>query len=116
MYSRPWKDLTVGGEVFAGRDVYGQSFSRLSGFVRYGGDERTRDDGELDDDSYTGGPNERGSELFVDAGVNVNKVRIDLEPGIPSTSTKLGLDPHFAVGARRAVSAEQRFGRARRTG
>ena len=38
MYSRPWKELTVGGEVFAGRDVFGQTFWRLSGFVRYGGD------------------------------------------------------------------------------
>ena len=28
-YSRPWKDLTVGGEVLAGRDVDGKSFSRI---------------------------------------------------------------------------------------
>jgi hypothetical protein len=56
-YSRPWEGLTVGGEVFAGRDVYGKSFSRLSGFVRYGGDARTRDDGSVadsDDDEAAG--------------------------------------------------------------
>src|SRR5258708_17368575 len=35
-YTRPWKDLTLGGEVETGRDVLGKSFSRLSGFVRYG--------------------------------------------------------------------------------
>jgi len=110
MYSRPWRDFTVGGEAFVGRDVYGQSFWRLSGFLRYGGDARTRDDGEVEDDSYSGGPNPRGSEVFVDVGGNVNKVHIDLDPGIPQTWTKLGIDPHFAVGARRAVSDNNDLG------
>ncbi len=109
-YSRPWKDLTIGGEVFGGRDIYGKSFSRLSGFVRYGGDEHTRDDGTLDEDSYSGGPDEHGSEIFVDAGTNVNKVRTDLERGIPITSSKWGFDPHIGVGARRAVSANNDLG------
>jgi hypothetical protein len=110
MYSRPWRDVTVGGEILAGRDVFGQSFWRLSGFLRYGGDARTRDDGEVEDDSYTGGPNPRGSELFVDVGANINKVHIDLEPGTPQSWTKLGIDPHFAVGARRAVSQNNDLG------
>ena len=82
----------------AGRDVDGQSFSRLSGFVRYGGDSRTRDEGAMVEDSYSGGPNERGAEVFVDAGVNVNEVHIDLEPTIPQTTTPVGADPHFARG------------------
>ena len=81
-YSRPWKDLTVGGEAFAGRDVFGESFSRISGFVRYGGDAHTRDEGTLDEDSYEGGPQEHGAERFVDAGVNINRVRTDLQKGI----------------------------------
>jgi hypothetical protein len=110
MYSRPWNGVTVGGEVVAGRDVYGESFSRLSGFVRYGGDPHTRDDGDLDEDSYSGGPNEHGAELFVDAGMNVNKLHVDLEPGIPKTTTSLAVDPHFALGARRAVSETNDLG------
>jgi hypothetical protein len=109
-YSRPWKDLTIGGEAFGGRDVDGKSFSRLSGFVRYGGDGRTRDDGSLDEDTYAGGPNERRAEIFVDAGMNVNKVRTDLEPGIPITSSQWAVDPHVGVGARRAVSANNDLG------
>lgn len=109
-YSRPWADLTVGGEAFGGRDVDGKSFWRLSGFVRYGGDERTRDDGSLDEDSYAGGPNERRAEVFVDAGMNVNKVRTDLEPGIPITSSQWAVDPHVGLGARRAVSANNDLG------
>ena len=104
MYSRPWHELTLGGEVFGGRDVYGEKFWRISGFVRYGGDARTRDDGEVEDDSYAGGSNPRGSELFVDVGGNLNKVHIDTEPGAPQSWSKVGIDPHFAFGARRAVS------------
>ena len=49
-YSRPWNGIIVGGEAFGGRDVYGNSFSRLSGFVRYGGEARTRDASEDDDE------------------------------------------------------------------
>jgi hypothetical protein len=109
-YSRPWKGVTVGAELFAGRDVFGKSFSRLSGFVRYGGDERTRDDGTADEDADTDAGKARGAELFADVGMNVNKVRIDLEKGLPITSTKLGFGPHFGLGARRAVSANNDLG------
>jgi hypothetical protein len=105
-YSRPWNDLTVGGEVLAGRDVFGKSFARLSGFVRYGGDKRTRDyvATDDDDDSGTHQTDDRGAEVFVDMGVNANKVRTDLEPGIPITTSKLNFGPHFGLGARRAVT------------
>jgi hypothetical protein len=104
MYSRPWKALTVGGEAFGGRDVYGQSFWRLSGFVRYGGDVKSRDTGEMDEDSYSGGANEHGAEVFVDAGGNLSQVRINLQPTLPATTTSPGIGPHFGVGARRAIT------------
>jgi hypothetical protein len=113
-YSRPWNSLTVGGEVFAGRDVYGKSFSRLSGFVRYGGDARTRDTGAVDDsdaDETEGDVNHHGAEVFVDAGANANEVKINLNEvrinGVPvqqTSTTPLNFGPHFAVGARRAIS------------
>jgi hypothetical protein len=109
-YSRPWNGVTVGGEAFGGRDVYGKSFSRLSAFVRYGGDERTRDNGSLDEDSYSGAPDQKGAERFVDAGMSVNRVRTDLEPGIPITTSNWGFDPHIGVGARRAVTANNDLG------
>ena len=68
------------------------------------------DDGSLDEDSYSGAPEQHGAELFVDAGINLNKVRIDLEPGIPITTSNLAVDPHFGLGARRAVSANNDLG------
>jgi hypothetical protein len=116
-YSRPWQGLTVGGEVFAGRDVYGKSFSRLSGFVRYGGDARTRDDGSVggsgsdsDEDAAPGDTDHHGAEVFVDAGVNANQVKINVEPNLAVTTTPVKFGPHFAVGARRAVSDSNDLG------
>jgi hypothetical protein len=110
-YSHPWRDATVGAEVEGGRDVYGESFWRVSGFLRYGGDARTRDDGAVDeDDDYQGGANPEGSELYVDAGMNVNEVRVNLAPATPQFSTQLQVDPHFALGARRAVAAGHDLG------
>jgi len=82
----------------------------LSGFVRYGGDSRTRDDGSLDEDDYSGGPGTPGAELFVDAGVNANRVTTDLEPGIPITKSSLQIGPHVGLGARRAVTAKNDLG------
>jgi hypothetical protein len=113
-YSRPWNGLTVGGEALTGRDVYGQSFTRISGFLRYGGAARSRDDEAGDDDSgedpYGGAPGERHAELFVDAGVEVNKVRVDLGPPNPVTTSALGVGAHFGLGARRAVSQNNDLG------
>jgi hypothetical protein len=109
-YSRPWNDLTVGGEVLAGRDVFGKSFSRISGFVRYGGDRHTRDYDSSDDESAADTEDTDGTELFVDAGANANRVRTDLQKGIPITTSKVMFGPHFAIGARRAVSDKNDWG------
>jgi len=109
-YTRPWKDLTLGGEVEAGRDVFDRSYTRISGFVRYGGDEHTRDDDSPDEETQADDPSEHRAELFVDAGVNANKLRIDLEKGLPITTTQIAYGPHLGLGARRAVSDKNDLG------
>jgi Capsule assembly protein Wzi len=109
-YTYPWKDLTLGGEVDAGRDVFGKSFSRISGFVRYGGDEHTRDDDSPDEETQAGDKTDDGTELFVDAGMNANKVRIDRNKILPYITTPIGYDPHVGFGARRAVSENNDLG------
>ena len=109
-YSRPWKDLTVGGEAMAGRDVFGQSFSRISGFVRYGGTQHTREYEESDDDSTENAEDPSGTEFFVDAGVNANRVKADLQKGLPTTQSDVGFGPHVAFGARRPVSDNNDLG------
>jgi hypothetical protein len=104
-YSHPWNGVTLGGEATAGRDVDGSSFTRLDLFVRYGGDMRSReDDGAEDADSGDAASVTRGAELFVDAGVNANQVRLDLDGSAPITTSTLGFGAHLGVGARRAVS------------
>ena len=108
-YSHPWQDLTLGGEVDAGRDVFGKSFARVSGFVRYGGDEHTRDDGSLDEEAPQRS-SATGTELFIDAGGNINQVRVDLEKGVPITTSNAAFGGHEAIGARRAVSANNDLG------
>jgi Capsule assembly protein Wzi len=109
-YSRPWQDQTVGGEAFAGSDVFGKSFVRLSGFVRYGGNQHTRSYDESDDDDAAAAPDEHHGELFVDAGMNANQVRIDLQKGIPTTTSSAAIGPHLGIGARRAVSENNDLG------
>lgn len=109
-YSRPWDDLTVGGEAMAGSDVFGKSFVRLSGFVRYGGDQHTRGYDSSDDEPASGIQDASGSEVFIDAGVNANQVKADLQKGLAVTTSKLGVGPHVALGARRAVSEKNDLG------
>ena len=111
-YSHPWNDLTLGGEVAAGHDAFGKSFSQLSAFVRYGGDKHTRDYDAVDDDDDepTTAIEHDGEELFVDAGAEASRVRTDLEKGIPITTSGTLFGPHVAVGVRRAVSDKNDFG------
>ena len=108
-YSRPWKGLTVGGEVDSGRDVFAQNFTRISGFVRYGGDAKTRDDDSVDASSVDPLP-KPGAEWFVDAGANANTVKINVEPNLPVETTTWAFGPHFGIGARRAVSKHNDLG------
>jgi len=114
-YSRPWNDLTLGGELIAGRDVFGQSFTRLSGFVRYGGDARTRDEGFVDEsvpdlDAPPIEHRDDGVEWFVDAGADASKVHEDLQQGLPIVASKLGFGPHFGIGVRRDVFGSNDLG------
>jgi hypothetical protein len=109
-YSRPWNGLTVGAQATAGRDVDGDSFTRFAAFVRYGGDSHPHDDATTDEEDGEAGPDHHGAEWFVDAGVNANQVRTDPGPPNPITTSSVGFGPHFGLGARRAVSANNDLG------
>lgn len=85
-YSRPWEGLTLGGEAMAGHDVFGQSFVNLSGFVRYGGLQHDRGDEPIEDEPDTDMQPAHATELFVDAGVNANQVKSDVQVGIAETT------------------------------
>jgi Capsule assembly protein Wzi len=110
-YSHPWSGVMLGGDVTAGRDVDGSSFTRLDAFVRYGGDAHSRDDGAAyEEEDSAQSTSDRPAEWFVDAGVNVSRVKVDLNGSLPVTTSSLGVDPHFGLGARRAVSENNDLG------
>jgi hypothetical protein len=111
-YSRPWNGVTVGAQATVGRDVYGDSFTRFAAFVRYGGDAGSRGDDAPQDDggSADAQSDTHGADWFVDAGVNANQVRIDLNGSAPITKTSVAFGPHFGLGARRAVSTNNDLG------
>ncbi|MEP7242276.1 MAG: capsule assembly Wzi family protein [Gammaproteobacteria bacterium] len=108
-YSRPFKQFTVGGEVFGGRNVFGDNFSRVGAFISYDGGVQPRAShaDNLDDSSYDV---DHSAEIFVDAGLNANRVHIDLAAEQPATRTSWAIGPHFALGARRAVSDRSDLG------
>jgi hypothetical protein len=109
-YSRPWRGVVVGGQVDAGKDVFGASFTRLAGFVRYdengGGLASTVVSALSDNDS----PLIPKGELFIDAGANGSRQSVDLT-GVETRATgEIKYGYHVAVGARRAVSEHNDLG------
>jgi hypothetical protein len=108
-YSRPLKHFTVGAEAFAGRDVFGEDFSRIGMFFRY--DESA---GTFASSGYGSAEETPASDptaqLFVEAGPAMNRVRIDLDATDAGTSTESNTGAHIAVGARRAVSDRSDLG------
>jgi len=105
-YSWPIRGFTVGAEIMSGRDVYGESFSRIAGYARFG-------------DDWAGGSSAagldaiarpRGADLFIDAGVNLTDVQVRLGDGSPTTTTGIQTGVHVGLGARRAVSEHSDLG------
>jgi Capsule assembly protein Wzi len=103
-YSRPFGRFDIGAEAFVGRNVFGESFSRVGAFFRY--DEPGRIFDAALDDGNAG--IDRSAELFVEAGAAMNRVRIDLDATSPFTESSTGA--HFGLGARRAVSDRSDLG------
>jgi len=108
-YSRSLAGFTVGAEVQAGRDVFGDNYSRLAGFVRYSDEGVVLGDTLEEDSDSASAP---GSAIFTDVGVAANKVRVNLGKGdaAPVYATSVQAEPHFGLGARRAVSDNSDLG------
>jgi hypothetical protein len=108
-YSYPWRDYMVGGEIDAGRDVFGARYTRFAAFMRYG-DVLSRGSpaGAADDALALQRPD--GSEMFVDVGANANSINVDLVGDKPRYTESTEIDPHIGIGARREVSEHQDLG------
>lgn len=114
-YSRAHGDLVYGGELLAGRDVFGDDFGRVGAFVRFvpGNpfveissvslfDEEEADQDEADEDA---GSDAGKTQIFVDAGINVSRLEYDpSDKGATPQRNVSTTGPHAAVGARRQMS------------
>jgi hypothetical protein len=109
-YSRPFRKFTIGAEAYAGRDVFGESFSRIAAFARYTPTSAGFFSGQEDASDAPETVETHGAEVFVDAGANSNRVKIDISDESARVTTKSTTAPHFAFGARRAVSDHSDLG------
>jgi len=109
MYSYPLKDYIVGSEVDYGRDVFGEHYTRVSAFLRFGDALHAGDEDADDAAAYT---RPEHAEVHVDAGVAASSILADITTNRPRTETGTGFGPHLTLGARNAVSEHQDLGAA----
>ena len=109
-YSRPVKGMIVGGELDAGKDSFGGSFTRIAGFVRY--DDNSDGLSSMWDGMAGGGggDDEHKGDIFVGTGYNIYRVRTDLTDEPLRTTGPREEGYHLEVGARRAVSDHSDLG------
>jgi hypothetical protein len=107
-YARPWGPLVVGGELLAGKDVFGESVSRLAAFVRY--TESLKDGYHSLGTTPSTVVEAKGTEMFVDAGVNAYEIRLNPDSETAQIVSSMQVSPHVGIGARRAVSARNDLG------
>jgi hypothetical protein len=110
MYSHPWKDYVIGSQIDYGRDVFGQHYTRVAAFLRYG-DALRIDAGDAAEESASPARPE-GAEVHVDVGAVASRVVADITSNTPRTYSGTGYGPHLTVGARRAVTEHQDLGAA----
>jgi len=106
-YSRPLGPFIVGGEAFASRDVFGEDSSRVAAFFRYSG---RAPDRYRDFDEGASSVAAQGAEIFVDAGAGAYQLRINADKDTADITKNVQAAPHFALGARRAISAHNDLG------
>ncbi len=107
-YSRSAQQFVYGAEINVGRDVFGEDFGRIGGFVRLVPGEPEAGIGLTQpraDDLR------RRVQLFVDAGLNVTRLEFDpSDKGLTPQREVSTTGPHVAIGVRGAVSRRSDIG------
>lgn len=108
-YSRARGNLVFGGELQAGRDVFGDDFARIGAFARFVPGLPSYESSAIslvNDDS-----NNSKTQVFVDAGINASRLKYDpYDNGVTPKRDVSTIGPHIGVGARRAVSESTDLG------
>lgn len=105
-WSQEIEDFFVGAELQVGRDVFGEDFGRVVGFLRYAGG----GEGPAMPSAASWADTDANVDVFVDAGVNAGRVRQDILDSAMIETTPVDFAPHFGLGARRQVSATSDLG------
>ena len=106
-FSWPLGSMLVGGELLLGRDVSGDEYVRVAASTRLhdGGVAGRR----VGNDSYRAKAS-GDADIFVDVGMAVSRVRVDVDSTVPAMDTSAQSAPHLALGVRRAVSLRSDLG------
>lgn len=105
--SRPWRGVRIGATVDAGRDVFGDDFARLAGFVRF--DDVDTGAG-LAETAGDAAPATDTTDAFVDVGASTGRIGFQSSAKVPDVTTGGYHSPHLGLGARRVVSAHDDLG------
>ena len=105
-YSRPTHRFVYGAEITAGRDVFGEDFGRIGGFVRL-----VPGAPESGVGLQEPGDNVRSAvQFFVDAGLNATRLKFDPSDKVTPKQEVSTIGPHVAVGVRGPVSQRSDIG------
>lgn len=105
-YSRSTHQFVYGAEITAGRDVFGEDFGRIGGFVRLVPGEPEPGVGFQEP-----GDDVRGRvHFFVDAGLSATRFKFDPSDKVTPKQKVSTTGPHVAVGVRGAVSQRSDIG------
>lgn len=102
--STQWREFPISIELVGGRDVFGESFARLSAAFELSAREQS------DIAAWNETEPSRRFEWFVDMGANYSKVVKLLEVGSPKVVADWTARPHLGFGARRSVSERSDIG------
>lgn len=107
-YSRSSHQFVYGAEVEVGRDVFGERFGRVGGFLRL-----VPGEPELSGASIAAERSDLSGrvQVFVDGGVNVTRLKFNpSDKGATPERNVTTTGPHVAIGVRGSVSERSDFG------
>jgi hypothetical protein len=107
-YSRSSHQFVYGAEVEVGRDVFGERFGRVGGFLRL-----VPGEPELSGASVAAERSDLSGrvQVFVDGGVNVTRLAFNpSDKGVTPERNVTTTGPHAAIGVRGSVSERSDFG------
>jgi len=96
-YSTTWREHAIGVEAAAGKDVFGKSMTRLSGSFDFASTHGHASPYSDDQESTS-------TTMFVDLGINYNRVTKILTVDTINVVTPFKMSYHAGIGARRPIS------------